>query len=166
MLVLIALAMATAAPAYASGEGATGGVTVPRGTTGGLAVPGQTGGETAGAEVVPPDGGAPPVAPRERSTARLAAGPPAAEGAPARARAAQAGQPGAPPARELPDEGEVDVQVPIDEGTQDPGSPRPGPSVTGGLAPTGLAIAGFAVLGAGAAAAGLGLRRLARQPSG
>ncbi|MDQ4048442.1 MAG: hypothetical protein M3131_03545 [Actinomycetota bacterium] len=100
----------------------------------------------------------------ERSVASPRHGPPHRDGAAARAHAAQEGQPDVPPTDEERDEGDADVQVPIDEGDAEPGATQhapPGPQF-GDLAPTGLAVAGFAALGAAAAAAGLGLRRLAR----
>lgn len=169
VLVLIVLAVAATAPAYASAQDTTGGVGVPGGATGGLSVPPRTGDEAGPGFATPPAGGAQAGAPSERSAAPASSGSPANGGAdPVRARAAQDTPPEAPPAQAPPDDGEAEVQVPIEEGAPEPATPRPSPSVTtfGGLAPTGLAIAAFALLGAVAAAGGLGLRRLARQPSG
>ena len=168
-LALTVLGLAATGPAHASVQDTTGGVAVPRGTTGGLSVPLQTGNDADRGNAGIPAGGEQAGAPSERSAAPAPSGPPADNAAnPVRARATQDAPPEAPPAQEAPDEGGVDVQVPIDEGAREPATPRPSPSVTtfGGLAPTGLAIAALALLGAVAAAAGLGLRRLARQPSG
>jgi hypothetical protein len=167
-LVLIALALASACPGYASEGAATGGLTVPRGATGGLAVPGESATGGTQGETPTPGGGALAVAPPERPAGAAAPTAATRSAAPVRAHAAQEeGQPGAPAPPERPEGGDVEVEVPVDEDANEPSAPRPAPSVTpfGGLAPTGLAVAAFALLGALAAAAGLGVRRLARRPS-
>lgn len=138
---------------------------MPPATTGGLAVPGQPRDAPAGGADALPAGGTHAGAPVERSVAGQSSEPPARpRGGDVGVRAAQAGPPGAPPTQAEPDDEDVDVQVPVEERSEDRGAARPDHSAApfGGLVRTGVAAAAFALLGIGAGAAGLGLRRMAR----
>ena len=165
LLVPVVLALTFASPAAASPREATGGTTMPPATTGGLAVPGQPRVPPAGGVDALPAGGTRVGAPVERSVAGRSPEPPARRsGGDSGVRAAQTGPPAAPPTQAQPDDEDVDVQVPVEERSEDRGAARPDHSAApfGGLARTGVAAAAFALLGIGAGAAGLGLRRMAR----
>lgn len=166
LVTALALTCAAPAAALAASEGDTGGATVQRGTAGGgLSVPGQVEGGASAGEAATPGGGA-----KAGDSASPPAAPPIAgassgssEGG-VRSKAAQETQPDAAPPAQAPDDDDVEVEVPVDDGTEGDEAAQPSGSSTplGGLAPTGLAVAAFALLGVAGGAAGVGLRRLAR----
>lgn len=132
---------APATPALAGADRVTGGVTVPDGRLTG-------GGAGAGDPLEQP----PPPASFQQGGERRAP----------YARAAQEGgepETEAPPPK--PDEGDVEVRVPVRDKTGEQAAPV-SPAHTGGLAQTGFAAAALAAVGAVTAAAGLALRRLTR----
>ena len=165
VLVLAALALASAVPAAASSEESTGGATMPPAATGGIAVPGEPVTGAPPAEGAVPAGGTRAGEPAGRSE-NPATSPPRtrSSAAGAHARPAQDAPPEARPAQATPDDQDVDVRVPIEEGDRERDATQATPSAAPfeGLAPTGMAAAAFAVLAAGAAAAALALRRMAR----